>query len=284
MRIAGLVILLCLQVMAFGRQALALPSDIPASAAGEAGMWFERGVAYASARDLERARHAFEQAYFIQPHPDVLYNLGIVCADLGDLGAARAHLLRYLDSAAPGEQRTEAERTLGTIVLREAAHGGSRSAEGGSTTVAPPVHRAPSTAPPSVANAGTPQSRSQSTGTGPTLVLASAGVALLVGAAGVAVWNSDRYDDAKREKLDLDAHPPDTLLNEQQEVEAALVFTRRSERNAALFDSVRQFDVVAWTAAGLGAGLSLAAVYFHWSSNQLSLTATSDSIRLRGVW
>lgn len=57
---------------------------------------FERGVALFEHHDLAGALAAFEQAYALQPHPELLYNIGVVQLELGDSAAATRSLARYL--------------------------------------------------------------------------------------------------------------------------------------------------------------------------------------------
>lgn len=57
---------------------------------------FERGVALFEHHDLAGALAAFEQAYELQPHPELLYNIGVVQLELGDSAAATRSLARYL--------------------------------------------------------------------------------------------------------------------------------------------------------------------------------------------
>lgn len=93
--------------------ALLLPSAPRAQTAvapAEASRHFERGYLLAQQGSLEAAIDEFNQAYTLQPHPSVLYNLGQAYAASGRAVEAVETLSRFLEQApaADGERRAQA--------------------------------------------------------------------------------------------------------------------------------------------------------------------------------
>lgn len=82
---------------------------------------FERGVALFEHHDLAGALAAFEQAYELQPHPELLYNIGVVQLELGDSAAATRSLARYLvegGNEVSARRRREVESHLEVLAGR----------------------------------------------------------------------------------------------------------------------------------------------------------------------
>jgi tetratricopeptide repeat protein/PEGA domain-containing protein len=92
--------------------ALLAPSTSQAQAAvapAEASRHFERGYLLAQQGSLEEAISEFNQAYALQPHPSVLYNLGQAYAASGRAVEAVETLSRFLEQAPAGDRERRSQ-------------------------------------------------------------------------------------------------------------------------------------------------------------------------------
>lgn len=115
-------------------------------APAEASRHFERGYLLAQQGSLEEAIREFQQAYALQPHPSVLYNLGQAYAASGRAVEAVDTLSRFLEQAPAGdaERRTQAAalmeyqaQRIGSVLLRVAPAGATVSVDGVRVGTAP---------------------------------------------------------------------------------------------------------------------------------------------------
>jgi len=233
--------------------------------------------------DLLGARAAFERAYQASPHYLVLHNLARVSRDLGDLEAAKVYLERYLkDGAAriPPERRDETLREIASI---------ERVLEGRRARFPePPAPRPPAADPSSTAQASVRPALEQSTRSQPapwsspsgrnvaargradrrdeddertrrahwsgfSFGLAATGLALAVTGTSILIWDQQRRqawskeDEALADIDDVTVYPMD-----EESLQAARELQRRTDENNALADSIRDFDVVGWSAVASG--------------------------------
>src|SRR5205085_11735476 len=78
-------------------------------APAEASRHFERGYLLAQQGSLEEAISEFNQAYALQPHPSVLYNLGQAYAASGRAVEAVETLSRFLEQAPAGDRERRSQ-------------------------------------------------------------------------------------------------------------------------------------------------------------------------------
>jgi PEGA domain/TPR repeat len=115
------------------------PQAQPVVAPAEASRHFERGYLLAQQGSLEEAISEFNQAYALQPHPSVLYNLGQAYAASGRSVEAVETLGRFLEQApaADVERRAQASalmeyqtQRIGLVSLTVAPEGATISVDG----------------------------------------------------------------------------------------------------------------------------------------------------------
>mgnify|MGYP000597253083 CR=1 FL=1 len=134
---------------AAGHEAPSVPSPVPAAAAASplpaAAAAFQAGHRAFDSGDYETARHRYEEAFRLAPHPNTLYNLGLTCERLLDYDAAIAAFEKYLsdplvaDLAAEGQKtrRVLAERSLRRLRNLPARVSASAVPESVSVSIAP---------------------------------------------------------------------------------------------------------------------------------------------------
>jgi hypothetical protein len=79
---------------------------------------FELAAAAEKRGDLRGAVVAYQRAYAIVPHADVLYNLARLFEKLGDWSAAAEHYRRYLDEGGDAADRREVEGRIAALRTR----------------------------------------------------------------------------------------------------------------------------------------------------------------------
>lgn len=93
-------------------RAAAEPQLTAAAAAFQAGhRAFESG-------DYETARHSYEEAFRLAPHPNTLYNLGLTCERLLDYDAAIAAFERFLSDPLVAELAADGQKTRRVLAER----------------------------------------------------------------------------------------------------------------------------------------------------------------------
>jgi tetratricopeptide (TPR) repeat protein len=248
---------------------------------------FEAGVALASAGRHADARAEFLKAYAAAPHFIVLYNLGLVDIQLGNLESAAQFLRQYL--AEGGDVIAAEQRDLVVREVERIEALGAAPPEGAGASVPqarnePPLpssHLLPVSQRSSIdadertssasralaqsSNSAAPDARSPL----PGYLLVGGGFLALAGAAVAHVWNHDRYLDWRRRHEEL------AVLREMGapivEDEASLR-ARIDDANARL-RSVQRFDPVPIVLAGLGVIASGVGVW--------TLTRTNDDSHFR---
>lgn len=119
----------------------------------------------------------------------------------------------------------------------------------------------------------------------PTLayVLAGAGVGVMLGSAGLFLWNDGRYDDWQREDVDLQR----SIASNGASNETNL----RQNTNNDLLDSVQAVDVVTVVGGVVGLGLLGSGLYLYFSESpkapskpSSALVVGPGSLLLKGTW
>jgi hypothetical protein len=119
----------------------------------------------------------------------------------------------------------------------------------------------------------------------PTLsyVLAGVGAGVLVGSAGLYLWNDGRYDDWRKEDTDLQR-----LIASEG---ASTATNSRQTTNNELLESVETVDVLAVVGGIVGLGLVGTGVYLYFSDSTpksngpaTSLVIGPRSLQLHGTW
>jgi tetratricopeptide (TPR) repeat protein len=274
-RRARLLVLVFAQLCAFSHPAFA-------DADPNARHHYERALAELQAGKLREARQSFEEAYRLSPHFIVLYNLGRVSFDLGELDTARGYFERYLEQgghrvAPEDRERVEAliarTRVEPTRPLNDASaarpepapslHGPAPLPQSTpSPSPAPLARPARVTAPPAATGSNFRQRLARERQT--TLAVSLGVTGAVMGAAGTAVlvWNDRRFADYQAERAAIGNPPPETLRS-QEELDQALSYERARAENQEDLESVRDFDAVGWTVAGVGTALVATAVVLY---------------------
>ena len=79
---------------------------------------FQAGHRAFESGDYETARHSYEEAFRLAPHPNTLYNLGLTCERLLDYDAAIAAFERFLKSPSAAELETDGQKTRRVLAER----------------------------------------------------------------------------------------------------------------------------------------------------------------------
>jgi tetratricopeptide (TPR) repeat protein len=271
---------------------------------------YQRALEHLEAGELEQAQEAFARAYRESPHYLVLYNLGVVSLERGHAEAARGYFEDFLEQggdAVSAEQRAKVEELIARTRRDDAAApGDSEDADAFQEPVSDPPSakfpRVPSRAEPEDERgkmasdhsegamrraAGATASERARWGSRKTLAitLGATGAALILSGASVLVWNQNRYSDYERARSELDDAVPPGEVTSQEDLRAWLAFTRAEEQNKAELASVRRFDVVGWSLAGVGAALLATGVVLHlMPESKTAVTVTARRAALSFVW
>ena len=117
------------------------------------------------------------------------------------------------------------------------------------------------------------------------VTLGATGAALTLTGAGVLVWNQNRYSDYERARSELDGVVPPGEVTSQEDLQTWLDFTRAEEQNKAELASVRRFDVVGWSLAGVGAALlATGVVLYLLPESKAAVTVAARRMELYFVW
>jgi hypothetical protein len=228
--------------------------------------------------DLAGARRAFERAYEASPHFVVLYNLGRVCAELGDLEGAIQHLQRYLAEGA--ERIEESKRVAASALLLELESRSRTKAVGATETLTghgaeaadasaepPDPHRPPPlvtltpkgvSRPPGTKVRREMQSvfeRTRNSQQSYALGLGSGGLVVLAGSAALAIWNAGRYVDWQASHAGVLRDKPAPALVTQEQLSRVAAYERARGQADAELRSIRHVDAVTWVGVGLGTAL-----------------------------
>ena len=98
-------------------------ADSQSDGRAQASAHFQRGIEHADAGDYARALAEFEHAHALQPHPSVLYNIGLALVALDRPVRAVQVLRAYLEQSgdqAPQDQRARAQAQLEKLLPRVA--------------------------------------------------------------------------------------------------------------------------------------------------------------------
>jgi tetratricopeptide (TPR) repeat protein len=264
---------------------------------------YERALAEVQAGKLREARQSFEEAYRLSPHFVVLYNLGRVSFDLGELETARGYFERYLEQGgnriAPAErERVEALIARTQVEPTRAPKGPPvRPPESAPTLhepaalppITPPASSIPPSRPARATVRAVPASdswkqrlaRERQTTLAVTLGVTGA----VMGAVGTAVlvWNDRRFAHYEAERVALGSPPPETIRT-QAELDRALAYDRARANNQENLESVKGFDVVGWSVAGVGTALLATGVVLYLtrpSERTLTVGLGRAELRLR---
>jgi len=116
-----------LPAVAWGQWAPPVPPGCPERPASEeealvlAGRIFAQATERGNAGLYVEAVELFACCYYVAPHPNTLYNLGVAAEHAGDLRTAEAALQRYVEEAPGAVNRTETDGLLASIRERLAA-------------------------------------------------------------------------------------------------------------------------------------------------------------------
>jgi tetratricopeptide (TPR) repeat protein len=266
-------VLVFAQLCGFTHQAMADPN---------ASHHYERALAEVQAGKLREARQSFEEAYRLSPHFIVLYNLGRVSFDLGELDSARGYFERYLEQGghrvAPADrERVEALIARTRVEPARARNGAPAPPPGPAPALHEPPPLPPPTPPASPAPLARPPRvtvRPAPSGTGwrqrlvrerQTTLAVSLGVTgAVMGAVGTAVlvWNDRRFADYEAERVALGS-PPTETISTQADLDQALAYERARANNQENLESVKDFDMVGWSVAGVGTALLATGVVLY---------------------
>lgn len=229
---------------------------------------YQRAIELVRNDDLREARREFERAFAESPHPAVLYNLARVCLALGERDDARRYAEQFLAKAGPEareDQRRDMQRLLEEI-------GGSAARGDTAVTIAasPPEASSNAPLPPIPRPASTPVSTvcpgclspervdsrvAAERGRTAGIVLGATGTALLATGVGILLWNGGQARAADRQQEALAGKQPSRDVADQGGLLEVLAYERAVSENQAEFRSVERFDVVGWSAVGVGAAL-----------------------------
>lgn len=255
----------------------------------EARRHYEKALALLESDALKEARQEFEEAYAASPHPDVLYNLGMVCLELEDHVAAARYFESFLAQSeaddASDQQRSNARRLLLSMAAQaesdEPARERSDEPRGSNESreepteatpnerVPPPQeathqdvpHSSPSPRPSlskderrSLAETEHAGARSQalrSVG----LTLSAVGGGLLATSAAILIRNQVLAGQASREREELaSSRPPATIApGDEEGLSEVIDYEAARSQNERTFDSIRQMDIVAGVTGAVGA-------------------------------
>jgi tetratricopeptide (TPR) repeat protein len=290
-RRARLIVLVVSLLSGFARQSSADPN---------ARHHYERALAEVQAGNLREARRSFEEAYRLSPHFVVLYNLGRVSFDLGELETARGYFERYLEQGGNRVAPADRERVEALIARTrvEPTEAPSRAPEPPRETPeilpeaapvplsTPTASPAESPRPPRVAVRPAPGigwtqrlARERQT----TLAVSLGVTGAVMGAVGavVLVWNDRRSAEYEADRAALGGPPPETIRT-QAELDRALAYERQRAENQEDLESARDFDVVGWSAAGVGTALLATGVVLYLTRpNERALTVGLGRAELR---
>lgn len=278
-------------------------SAIPARATPElAHEHYVRAVELVRQGNPREAKREFARAFELSPHHDVLFNLGKVSIELGELEEARGYFGRFLatgEDGLPVARRGEAERAIRDIDDRLAKRGATEEKQAELAPAPEPALRLPNAAPP---RAPPPPRKEPTThrGEAPLEVdvarerrrmlaygLGSTGAALVAAGAGVLFWNAARRFDAEAEGAELAKKAPETAIADDAQLARVIDHERAVARNHAELDAVHDFDVVGASALGLGAALlgTGAVLYFtSGTENKFTVRAGARWIQVSKAW
>lgn len=271
------------------------PSPPSASAQQDAARLFELGLAWLEQHRFAEAVQAFELAYRLAPHPDVLYNIALVQLELARLDAAEASLRQLLESVPADDvaRRSEAQRLLDSIATRrEEAKPPELPAPSSSSPVTP-VHEARPNRPTSsnntahsmtqpslLSDAQQPKQRDLTL----PVAFAAVGVALMGGGFALWWWNDDRYEGAMSRRSQLTTTAPDQRITDREQLATVLTYERELSATRATLDTVAPVDWVALSSVAVGALCAGAGVYFYATGPTTSLTVSARGMAWRATW
>lgn len=236
--------------------------------------WFATAVSLARAGRYEAAKLLFLEAYAVEPHHIVLYNIAQAERALGDFDAAARHLRRYLAEGGdriPLEQRGAVERD--TVALEAEA----RNRSDVSSAAAQPARSEHSKANPELEPARWPG-----------YALVGGGLVAIGTAAGLYVYNHDRYLRWQRERRALiEAVDAGTTLN--AEGYDAVMLRERAARSNELLKSIQRMDPIpiATASAGMAAlGFGLWRLFMSEGKhgNEIQMSGGLSQVELRASW
>jgi tetratricopeptide (TPR) repeat protein len=279
------------------------PSPAVSADGEEARRLFDLGMALVATRRIEAAVDAFELAYRLKPQYTVLYNLGLAHLELTRTERGVQLLQQYLDE---GGDRIPLDRRQFVIRLladqRVQLNTSSvevlepRSLPAANLTTGPQnepsVGAARSNA--SMAALATSgvgaQPLPQSAATVPSRALAFTfggfGLGLVGSGIALSLWNNGNERDVQRGNAFLATHQPPQVLRSSSDLDAASEYRAVLARTEAKSEEVQAFDVVAWSAIGVGAAAVGVGLYF-WLSKESTppqLTIKMGSLHVSGAW
>ncbi len=246
---------------------------------------FELGVSLVEAKRFDEALGAFDLAYRLAPHPDVLFNLGLVQFELKKMRDARATLERYLEITPEEEtsQRLQARRVLGLaslVIEKEASPAAAAPLPGRSepvatsgppyTQAAPQVVAPPRRASPAVPEAIVPPSRAAAN------VLIGTGTVLLLGGGSLWWWSSTEAAVAQQELAILERTPPAKEITSQLQLQQTLSYEQDRARLEATLERTATLDWLALALGAVGLMATGAGVYLgYWDEPQTAMVRLS---------
>lgn len=260
---------------------------------------YRRGVEFARSGQLESARTEFEAALAVEPHPRVLYNLAKLALEMGDRTAAVAYMRRYLETYTTQSPPTQVEEVRTAFrqltgeepparIVAPPADGVPPSAPGPearsgeppgvqgapleterpSQQPAPPSDPVPSVVAPSpepVSSPPTDDAADPDTSLA-GILLGGTGLAMFGAGLGVWIWNDARHGQLTAERERLVANMP-TVPSAPEDLDPAFEYSFALGRNEAGFESVQQFDAVAWSLMGVGVACMAVGTWLFVRSN-----------------
>lgn len=236
----------------------------------DAAALFELGISLVEARRFEEALHAFDLAHRLAPHPDVLFNLGLVQFELKLMSGATVSLTEYLATTPDVDtpQRKEARRVLDVVstahqephpasdVVVEAVPGGEPAVSVRREAEVMPRHSTrPATSPNAVAPSNTA-----------VYTLLATGVVMLVGGGLLFWWSDQDAQEAKQRMTSLEA--PEGVIKSQDQLRMALSYERDMSRLEARLETSATLDWVALATAGVGLFATGTGAYLGYRGGQ----------------
>lgn len=267
-------------------------ASAPANEEMAAATLFELGVSLVETKRFDEALGAFDLAYRLAPHPDVLFNLGLVQFELKKMRDARATLERYLEITPEEEtsQRLQARRVLGLAsqVVEEAAKPATSvalSAPSSAATSGPPFTPPPPrvVAPPRPA---TPVARERIVPASRTAanVLIGTGAVLLLGGGSLWGWSSREAAEAQQELSILERTPPAKRITSQLQLQQTFSYEHDRARLEATLERSATFDWLALALGGVGLVAAGTGVYLgYWDEPQTAMVRLSPRELAWGV-
>jgi hypothetical protein len=260
----------------------------------DAAALFELGISLVRSKRFEQALHAFDLAYRLAPHPDVLFNLALVQVELKQTNEARVSLEQYLQMTGEhdGPQTQQARRLLdslpGVQPASPLAPSDRPTTEAGALAPAPtpvvsttrptdivvtPQRKHPPSALPTK-----PESSS-------TKILIGTGALLLIGGGTLWWWADDVATEARDKMAALDDAAPSRRVTSQEQLDQVVAYARERSKQETTADDAERLRWLGITSGAIGLAALAAGTYLgYWGSDRVSTRIALDHVTWTLKW